>query len=277
MQIKNLVFASGALGGIAYIGALQALHEQGLSITNIHGLSGCSIGAVMSLLFTLGYTPIEMRKIALGFKQKKYSDIQVLGFLEHCGLDTGRKLVMFLSEIIHYKTGLDDLTFEQHWNITGRDLWINCSCIKTNKAQYYSVKTTPKLSILRAIRRSISIPFLFTTERNESSIYIDGAYHDPIPCFMFNPKTTLCLKVVNHNISNQVDPSLGYFVDFCLKLVTGMHRSLSNYRINLAKINYNVIEIVTGVSPLDLNLKTKVKKALIDLGYKVIISSNFKL
>jgi len=269
--IKNIVFSSGALGGIAFIGVIKALEEH-RQIYKIQGISGCSIGSVIALLFSIGYNSDELTDIALQFKHKKYMDIQVLGFLEHCGLDTGKKIIKYLSRLIEYKTGLKDLTFEQHWNITGRVLWINSSCIDTNLPDYYSVKTSPKMSVLRAVRRSITVPFLFTSEIENGIRYIDGGYHDSVPASMFPVKGTVCFIVRNNAYGdiNGTDIHGGAFFSFCMKLLMGMHTSLNVYRKEGLKTKYNVVEIFTGVQSLSVNLKRQEKKRLILTGYNVL-------
>jgi len=269
-KIGNVVFSAGALGGIAFIGAIKAMEEHNL-FPKIKGISGCSVGSVISMLYSIGYTSAELNKIGMGFKYKKYMDIQVLGFLQNCGLETGKKLVKLMSELIHYKTGMRDLTFEQHWNITGRELWINSSCITNNKACYYSVKTSPKMSILRAIRRSISIPFLFTTDTEQGMQYVDGGYHDSVPCWMFKKDETVCYAVKNAGFGSLSSDMDNEFLRFCMQITMNMHTSLNNYRKTSLLQMYNVVEIPTGVPSMAMNLTRSEKKHLIAKGYNIAL------
>lgn len=271
-RIRNLVFSAGAMGGIAFIGGIKALEERGLNLLQVQGISGCSIGSVISLLYSIGYTFDELNQIGLSFKYKNYSDIQVLGLLEHCGFDTGRKIIKFLSKLIHNKIGINDLTFEQHWNITGRELWINTSCITTNQPLYYSVKTAPKMSVLRAIRRSISIPFMFTADKENGLQYIDGGYHDSVPSGMFKPSETLCIAVKNTGfgqMSNSVDNT---FMRFCMQITINMYTSLNDYRKNNLLKKYKVVVISTGIASMAINLSRSERKRLVQVGYNNVIN-----
>lgn len=265
-SIHNIVFSAGAMGGIAFVGAIKALHERGLDITKIHGLSGCSIGSIIGLLYSLGYSDDELKLICTTFKYKKHADIQILEFLERCGLESGRKLMTFLSDLIYYKTGMRDITFQEHWNITGRELWINTSCITTNTPVYYSAKTSPNMSILRAVRRSISIPFLFTADEENGQKFVDGGYHDSVPAHMFDHRETLCLVIKNAGLGG-IDNG---FLRFCMQVTINMYTSLKMYRRNELLKKYTLIDIITDVPSMAINLSKSEKKRIIKIGYNTV-------
>lgn len=275
--IRHVVFSSGAMGGYAFIGAIRALEEAGIYNT-IQGISGCSAGAIVALVYSLGYSYNEILNIGMMFKYKKLADVQVLGLLSDCGLETGNKIIQFLSNLIYEKTSLVDLTFKQHWNITGRELWINASCITNNRACYYSVHTSPQMSILKAIRRSIGIPFLFTVCREGGYQYVDGGFHDTVPAQMFPAHSTLCFVIRNEAEPSGAPgcPKSGAhggnddddFLAFCKQLVSGMHTTICDYK-RKAMSKYKMIDIVTGIPPFTLRLSRAEKLRLIDRGYMI--------
>lgn len=278
-EVKHVVFSSGAMGGYAFIGVIRALEEAGV-YSRIQGISGCSAGSIIALIYSLGYSYNEILDIGMMFKYKKYADIEVLGLLYNCGLESGRKIIEMLSSLIHNKTSLVDLTFRQHWNITGRELWINASCVTNNRACYYSVRTSPHMSVLKAVRRSIGIPFLFTVCREAGHQYVDGGLHDTIPAQMFPTRSTLCFVVRNEvnpegtgkkNSGNSVGHSVeedGDFLSFCKLLVSGMHATICNYK-RKSMGRYKIIDIDTGIPPFTLHLSKAEKHRLIERGYLV--------
>lgn len=261
-DVRNIVFSSGAMGGYSFIGVIKALDEAGIT-PGITGISGCSAGSIIALLYSLGYTYDELLPVGMSFKYRRVNDIQILRFLEDCGLETGRNIMSMIADLVEQKILLRDLTFKQHWNITGRVLWINASCVTTNEAQYYSVRTSPNMSVLRAIRRSISVPFLFTSPKDsEGNQFTDGGYHDTIPALMFREDETLCFAIKNGGNVENIDNE---FVGFCVKLVMGMHVSLCNYQRSGSK--YRIIEIPTGIPSLCLHLSRSEKMRVICQGY----------
>lgn len=271
-QIRNLVFSSGAIGGISFVGAIRALYDKGVSLRQIHGISGCSIGSIMALLYSLNFSVDDLQLIVLKYKHKHYTDIHVIEYLERCGLESGNKIIKLVSDLIQHKIGVPDLTFEQHWILTGRDLWINASCLDLNKPCYYSVKTDPNMSILSAIRKSICIPFMLTAVRENGHTYIDGGYHDAIPAHMFDPSSTLCFRVINQQLGN-IRLHMGDFVEFCMQILAGMHTTINNFRVAEVEKLYYVINIKTNVSAMSLNIKRKQRWKLIHEGYQCVYTS----
>lgn len=68
----GLVLSGGAARGLAHIGVLKALEEQGVKIDAI---AGTSMGAVIGGLYASGYKIDELEKLALGIDwQQALSD-----------------------------------------------------------------------------------------------------------------------------------------------------------------------------------------------------------
>ena len=64
----GLVLSGGAARGLAHIGVLKALDEQGI---HVDAIAGTSMGAVIGGLYAAGYTPRELEKLALGLDWKQ--------------------------------------------------------------------------------------------------------------------------------------------------------------------------------------------------------------
>ena len=58
----GLVLSGGAARGLAHIGVLRALEEQGV---HIDAIAGTSMGAVIGGLYASGYSVDELEKLAL--------------------------------------------------------------------------------------------------------------------------------------------------------------------------------------------------------------------
>lgn len=77
------------------------------------------------------------------------------------GLFSGVQIQNFFSGLIQRKTGRRDITFAEHHQLFGIKLIVTGSNLQTKKAEYFSVDTTPNLSIVTATRISMSVPFVF--------------------------------------------------------------------------------------------------------------------
>lgn len=59
-KIKNYVFQGGSTKGISYIGALEALEENGIKLENIKRIGGTSVGAITAVLLSVGCSLEEL-------------------------------------------------------------------------------------------------------------------------------------------------------------------------------------------------------------------------
>lgn len=269
MKLEYIVFSSGGVAGSSMIGALQCIEEKGIDLSKIKGYSGCSAGSMIALTVSLGFTIDELKTIVINFKYEKYAEMKVLRLLDQYGIETGKKILDLYSDIIHYKTGLRNMTFAQHWAITGRYLWINSSCLEKNKPYYYSVKTSPNMLVLDAIRQSISIPFIFTAVFRNGLTFIDGGYHDTVPARMFPSDRTLCFRVISPKYSSNLNTnndSSSKLLTYSIKIFSGMFRSLVKYQCDEIK-DYEIININVEIDGFVLKINRLQRHELIRCGY----------
>ena len=59
IKMKTLVLSGGGLKGIAILGLLQKLYKTG-KLNNFDKFIGTSVGSIISLLLSIGYTPLEI-------------------------------------------------------------------------------------------------------------------------------------------------------------------------------------------------------------------------
>ena len=264
-SIENIVFSAGSMGGLTLIGAWKCLADKGLH-SNIKGFSGCSIGSVVALLTSLGYTNEELEHLSLNFRYRDYNDLQFLNTFENLGIETGKKIEKLLSKLIYYKVGKFDLTFAEHYTITGKELWINASCVQEDKCYYFSRVDFPRMSVLQAVRMSIAIPIVISAVRYHGKTFVDGGFHDPCPGEMFPSDKTLVLRVKN---TNNVSEDEHDFIKH-IGLIAYSIQQRINYKTNCALSNYKTLWLESGISMLTLDLKKKLRKKLVVTGYKTM-------
>jgi NTE family protein len=274
LDVKYVVFSSGALGGLSLIGGWQALEQ--LNVTgNVRGMSGCSMGSVIATLASLSYTSEEMKTVALTVTYEDYADHSFKSLSETYGIETGRRLMRLIDRLIKFKTGRKGLTFKDHWRLTGRQLWINAAHVETSKCEYYSVYTTPDMLITDAIRRSVSIPFLFASVRTEAGTYVDGGCFDPVPAHMFPMDSTICLNVRNNKIPvpEEITYIDGLF-DFSSMLLGGMLTELNLLRFKTQEDQgYKMVYIHTGLGSLSFSLTPEQINRVIALGLQATLDA----
>jgi NTE family protein len=265
-MIRNIVFSAGSIGGLAFVGAWKALEQKGLT-SGITEFSGCSIGSVMALLTSIGYTASQLESMALELSYNDLSEIQVLQTFESFGLDTGNEIERLLRELLFHKTGYHDMTFSQHYAITGRNLWINASCVEQDVAYYFTASRSPDMSIIKAARMSLSLPVIMVPVKHKGLTFIDGGMHDPYPVSMFPVDETIVLKVRNNH-----EGRTGDFVEYIGMIIRNVYRRL---HINLETVlaNYKVILLETGIGGLSLDVGRSTRRKLIKIGYKTVLKA----
>jgi NTE family protein len=200
--IENLVFKGGGVLGIAYAGAIEALEKEGI-LSGVKRTAGTSAGAVAAVLISLGYSSNEIVNVLGNTNFKKFQDdLNPLKLTKKYGLYRGEKLLKWVQEIIHQKTGNKDLTFAELENQGYKTLKVFASDLNTTSLTEFSCDKTPNVKIAESIRASMSIPLFFDAwkfpdEQPNNHIYVDGGvlYNYPITAF------------------GDLDKTLGFFID----------------------------------------------------------------
>ncbi|CAI8709885.1 NTE family protein [Pseudomonas chlororaphis] len=190
----GLVLSGGAARGLAHIGVLKALEEQGVKIDAI---AGTSMGAVIGGLYASGYKIDELEKLALGIDwQQALSDAppredipfrrkqddrdflvkQKLSFRDDgslglpLGVIQGQNLALLLESMLAHASDTRD--FDK--------LPIPFRAVATDIASGEKV-VFRKGHLPRVIRASMSIPAVFAPVEMDGRLLVDGGMTDNIP------------------------------------------------------------------------------------------------
>jgi NTE family protein len=157
--VIGLALGSGGARGFAHLGVIKVLKEEGISVDVI---AGSSMGALVGCFYGAGLDIDRLYKLAGAFKRKYYLDFTVpkMGFL------AGKKVKELIRLFTHGKN-LEDLDIPVR--VVATDL-------KSGEKVVFS-----KGPIADAVRASISIPGIFTPEKLEDRLLVDGGVIDRVP------------------------------------------------------------------------------------------------
>ncbi|OQX80357.1 MAG: hypothetical protein B6D56_05320 [Candidatus Omnitrophica bacterium 4484_70.1] len=160
----GLALGSGAARGLAHIGVLKALREEGIPIDYI---SGSSMGALVGAYFASKGEVTTLEEMILGIDWKKLArliDPNLIFMLK--GLIHGQKIKELLEVII------GDVEF--------KDLKIPLTVVATdtNTGEEVIIKEG---SVIEAVRASISMPAIFMPVKYGRRFLIDGGVVNPVP------------------------------------------------------------------------------------------------
>ena len=307
MTIKTVVFSGGGLRGFAYIGAIKALVNYGILLNKdadapgglvCNTFAGSSVGGFTALLCALHYTPNELIDFIKYFDYDKLKNLEILNFTESFGLETGNKIVDFISETVYYKTGKKDMTFEELYHFNKADLMVTGTSLKDSKTVYFDRHLTPNFSIVKAVRITISIPLIFTpviqgwlngnpVNRRETSVsptaqrgnngdeidnyyedmYVDGAMLNDLPIEKYDKQSTLGILLKDTSLceSKNINDHYPNLINY----IKGLWKCVSK-NIKSNHPNYNIVTINTPAicNTFNLDYDTQQRKELLKLGYR---------
>lgn len=193
-----LVLSGGGIKGIAYCGAVKWLYENDILSSNMKGYAGTSAGSIVAGLLAVGYDATELMKIMTEMDMKKICDDKIgiirdtYNLIEYYGIAPGDYVMDFLGDLIEAKTGDKDYTIEQLYKNNDVRLVIVGTNMNTKASKYFhpeapNVKDRT-IPIRKAIRISMSIPFVFTPVEHCGHLYVDGGLLDNFPIHVFDGK-----------------------------------------------------------------------------------------
>ncbi len=161
MKKLGLVMGSGAARGIAHIGVLQALCENGIEPQCI---AGCSAGAVIGACYASGIGPQEILTEVMNLKKSEIFDPKLS--LKN-GVISTKRMCAKLRSIIGYKRICD--------------LNIPFRCVATDLVKGEVKVFEGKYDTVRAVAASSCIPVVFEPMVIAGTSYVDGGVLRRVP------------------------------------------------------------------------------------------------
>ncbi|MBE9537750.1 MAG: patatin-like phospholipase family protein [Proteobacteria bacterium] len=189
---RNLVFEGGGVKGIAYVGAIDALDKAGI-LGNIERVGGTSAGAINALLLAAGFSLAETKKVLwkLDFNDFKDDSWLVLKDLQRLkdeyGWYKGNFFRSWIGEQLESQGHSGNITFQALQAATGKALFVYATNLSTHYGEVYSPEHTPRMRVVDAVRRSMSIPLFFraiTDDRGD--VFVDGGVLNNYPVKLFD-------------------------------------------------------------------------------------------
>ena len=160
---KRLLLSGGGIKVCGIVGAIKRLQED-KKLVSVNEICGISAGAWLAFMMAIK-VPIEtierlISDIDFGVIRNLTAE-SILGFPETFGLDDGTKFVNLLEMIFRVVLKIDiGLTFAEIK--TGIQFRCWATDLTTKSAREFSVKTTPDVRIIDALRATTAIPIYFT-------------------------------------------------------------------------------------------------------------------
>lgn len=240
----KIVIAGGALKSLSAIGSIAYLEEVNL-VNDLKHFLGTSAGSIICLFMVLGYTSQEIVKfINDNINNEDMMNINiedVFGIIDNYGLKLGRNLELLLSSVLYEKLKLKDVTFLDLAKHTGKDFIVCVANLTKEREEFWSVDTTPNMSVIKAIKTSCSLPILFEPVKHNGDIYLDGGLYNNFPISYFTKSVSNIKDVIGINIVSVSKPTINTFFDYISKIFqTVINRLTKEYTNDL---NDNILTL----------------------------------
>lgn len=266
----KLILSGGGVKGIALVGALHGLNEY-KCLDSIDTIAGTSVGALIGILMIIGYTPIDIYDFIMMFDISKMSEYKFDNIFNKFGLDDGHNIMIVIKNMFHNKNIPFDITFKQLYEMINKKIIITITCINDKKAIYCSVDNTPNLSVLLALRMSISVPLYFTPICHENRYYVDGGCIDNYPIQLFQDNLDQVIGIYLSDIQDSVD-TINNIEDVLINIYSSILEGITCNSIKGFE-KYSIKINLSGINVLDLQLDSNKKKQLFDIGYNSFLSA----
>lgn len=257
----TLMLLGGGVRCLAFVGALSALEEKGLKINKIVAASG---GSIIGSLYAMGRSPLEIKKIAMGFEFSLFRDFNVMSLLRGKGLYEGRSLENWIDE------KLGGRTFRDSFRIAP---FIIATDVLNNTPFVFSRSNFPDIKVSRSVRFSIGIPWVYTykhfSHNGNRHIFIDGNLMSGVVEDMFEKQgKTLIFRIISNRSLIKPVPKRFTLKKYIHGLLLMQLHAVERERVKRTKWNDTILIYCGDIMPTNFSLSTDEKQYLFEQGYQ---------
>lgn len=286
-KINTIVLSGGGIKGISFIGFFKAL-EEFIDINNISKYIGCSAGGIFCLTIVLGYKIEDITNIMFKYNFDKFiPEIDIEELLNDYGLSDGNELKKFIVQIIEYKTGKNDVTFLELYELTKKELTLVVTNFTQLKVEYWNHINTPNNSVLDGIMATSRVPLFFKPYKIGNDFYLDGGIINNYPVNIIENENidsfigaNLCNKKELEEIKELFSDNDKYdkIINFILNLLFLAYDK--NALISKQYLDRTVTLSNKLANFLDFKIDNNIKNDMINFSYditKKFINDNFNI
>jgi NTE family protein len=262
MSKINLILAGGGVRVGAYIGALYALKERGITIEKIVGISG---GSIVSSLYAAGHSLERLKDLMLELDYTQFKDFNPLAILTGMGLYKGRRFERWIDKELGGRRFSD--AFELDHYVVATD-------ILKSRPIVFSKESFPDLKVSKAVRFSIGIPLFYTYKKfrigkDEKGIMVNGnlAAFQLEDMFHYDEHITLTLRLATDRADFIRLPRRFSKFNYPQRLVNILMNSLERERIAGDRWRNTIIIFSGNISATKFDLSREEKLYLFEQGY----------
>jgi predicted acylesterase/phospholipase RssA len=188
MPIKYLVINGGGPTGLLTYGAARHLAKTNFwKLSNIQGIYGCSIGALVGVILSLDYDWEWLDDYFIKRPWEKLvsttSSFNLINIYEQKGLLNEQFFLETISPLLKAKDLPVQITLEELYAYNHIDLHLYTTNINSDRLDKVDLshKTHPNLTLIKALQMSMAFPIMIQPVCNGEGCYIDGGLLNNYP------------------------------------------------------------------------------------------------
>lgn len=272
MSYDTLVLPGGGLKGFCLLGSIQACLDSGL-LFDVKNYVGTSIGAILSYLFAIGYTPVEiMVAIYTNKWLERMQHYNLVAMINGNGATTFTHLQEALEKLTVNKIG-QFITLGKLKEKYGKTLICVTYNMSTCTTEYLGPDNYPDLPCITALRMSCNIPLIFDRFVYMDQYYIDGGISDNFPIKkgeeIGEKILGIHLKITEKSLQDNPEDGLVFYF---LRLLQIPIVQATKYKVESASDKCTVIPVDTGElkASFEFDVKSKVRLDMFSMGYNAV-------
>jgi len=270
MKYTTVVISGGALRGFGLLGAIQYIQDREW-LRDVHRFIGTSIGAIISYLLCIGYSPTEiMVNMCQSSLFDKMAKIDTLNVIHGMGAGSFSILHDHLEKMTLSKIK-KHVSLGELFTRFGKSL-VCCTYNETcERVEYLSHLNHPDMDCLTAIRMSANLPFMFDPFVYQDFSYIDGGVANNFPIDQVgNDEPALGIRIGRNDVQKEKDPGENLMVRFYNTILIPI-QCMENVLIEKVSRENPLIDVISVSIPtcmtLHFSLTTTDKFDMFSTGY----------
>ena len=266
------IFGGGAIRGLAYLGALQAMKELNVQIK---AFAGSSVGAVFAAFASLEYDYDEFKELFNEVNFDLFRDVQ-LNLAKNFAISKGEHFLNWIRAGVEKKYYGQDYQKGKNPPVTFKDIDRDFYVITTNingcNHVIFAKYPTPDFEVAQAVRISTAMPGLLEPFEYNNNVLIDGDMMKSWPMWRVNE--LLCPKdcrIIEYRLEGgKFWPNVQNSVEYLNAVFATMSNFATEYIMQTyqPKDKFDYIKIDTDhILPVQFTLPQPEREKLIQLGY----------
>ena len=257
------ILAGGGTRLPAHVGVLKALHNMGINIEHLVGVSG---GSIVAALWAAGWQIEDMKQLALEVKFTQFRQFNLRQLLFHGGLSSGDV----------FESWMDDQLKGATFSDLDKDLHIVATDVKNGAPVIFDKINTPDFSVATAVRYSMGIPLVFAFKKYKDHLMTDGSIlsEDALRRDWAGDGTPSCCFRLRADELNKTQKKMNRwfpFPDYMQMLIRSFMTTISREFINDVFWNTTIVVDTGDISPVEFDLSVEKKLLLLERGYQTTL------